>query len=502
MIFFYKLTKKLKEQYILHPYLIIIYFLLHHYISFNETFRWYEPIEAITVIFAFSFLLKVFIQKIISDKFNASYLISFITIAFLFYDDIRQMTTFIFTFQTRNRNFLLFILFSTIVLLMYLKCSKRFYKPNLFLNSLLIVYLLIDFNCLLISNIKVKSNLQVTTSKNKVKTDNLPDIYLLLVDGYGSDQNFKKYYHFNNNKFTDSLKKLNFKIIVYPKSNYFYTIITMSSALNLQYHTAKQREVQSEFIELIGNNIFTKILEEQGYQINNLSLFQIKNHDTKYGMKIWINKINLLFYYFSKTALFAFFTMREKGEGFSREMGVFNALDSLTKIKNETPKFVYAHSLLPHIPFYLNDLGKYDEKVANSNFSLNGIRNLVDKDPYNNTIGSSEEDSLLKTDYINHIKYTNKKCIEAISTILKYNKRPPIIILMSDHGSRMLTNPISNAEAVKERYDNMCAIYYPDKDYSKLYDSITPINLMRQVLNKSIGTKYSNLKDISGLVIE
>jgi hypothetical protein len=73
---------------------------------------------------------------------------------------------------------------------------------------------------------------------------------------------------------------------------------------------------------------------------------------------------------------------------------------------------------------------------------------------------------------------------------------------MSDHGSRMLTNPTSNAEAIKERYDNMCAIYYPDKDYSKLYDSITPINVMRQVLNKSIGTKYPNLKDISGLVIE
>ncbi len=502
MIFFYKLTKILKEKYILHPYLIIIYFLLHYFISFNEPFRWYELFEAIIIVFFINLILKFFIQKIISDTFNASYLISFIIISFLFYDDIRQMTTFLFAFQTRNRNFLLFLLFSTILLLMYLKRSKRLYQPNLFLNLLLIVYLLIDISSLLISMTEVKSNLQVIISKNEVKTANLPDIYLLLIDGYGSNQNFKKYYHFNNYKFTNSLNNLNFKIIKNAKSNYFYTILTISSALNLRYHSNEQQEIHSEFMELIRNNIFTQTLEERGYQINNLSLFPIKHHDTKYGLKVWINKINLRFYYFSKTSLFAFFTMREEGEGFSRELGVFNTLDSLIKIKNQKPKFVYAHSLLPHIPFYLNDLGKYNKEVGHRNFSISDIGNLMDKDPYNNTLGSSEADSLLKIDYINHIKFTNKKCLEAISNILKYNKRPPIIILMSDHGSRMLTNPISNAEAVKERYDNMCAIYYPDKDYSKLYDSITPINVMRQVLNKSIGTKYPNLKDISGLVIE
>lgn len=501
MIFLYKLIKKLKDQYFLHPYLIIIYFLLHYYISFNETVRWYEPIQAIVILIFIIFLLKIFVQKIIPDKFNATYLISYITIFFLFYDDIRQMAISIFPFQTRNQNFLLFIFFSSLLLLVYLRRSTRFYQPNFFLNCLLILYLLIDFSSLLIYGIKEKSNSQETISTNNVKTDNLPDIYLLLVDGYGSNQIFKKYYHFNNDKFIDSLKKLNFRIIEHPKSNYFFTVLTISSALNLQYHPTKQKNIESEFRELIKKNVFTHSLEEHGYEINNLSLFQIKNHNTKYGLKIWLNKSSLPFYYFSKTLVFAFYTMKKKVEGFTRELDIFNSLDGLTKIKNQKPKFVYAHTLLPHIPFYLNNLGKYDKKVDDSS-SLSGIDNLLDNDPYNNTQGSPLADSLLKIDYINHIKFTNKKCLEAISAILKNNKRPPIIILMSDHGSRMLTNPISNAEAVKERYDNMCAIYYPDKDYSKLYDSITPINVMRQVLNKSIGTKYSNLKDISGLVID
>ena len=501
MTFLYKLIKELKEHYILHPFLITLYFLLHNLITFNEPFQWHELIEALVVMLLFSFILRFVIQKIIPDKFNASYLVSLITVFYLFYDDIRQMTTYIFTFQTRNQNFLLFILFSILLSLIYLKRSKRLYQPNLFLNCLLIVYLLIDFNSLLFSTIKVKTNSQVTISTNKVKTDNLPDIYLLLVDGYGSNQNFEKYYHFNNDKFIDSLKKLDFRIIKHPKSNYSFTVLTMSSALNLSYHTKKQKNIQSEFSELIEKNIFTDSLERHGYEIDNLSLFQIKNHNTKFGLKVWLNKSSLPFYYFSKTLVFAFYTMKKSGEGFTRELDIFNTLAGLTKIKNQKPKFVYAHTLLPHVPFYLNDFGEYDKKVDDSS-SLSGIDNLLDNDPYNNTMRSPLADSSLKIDYINHIKFTNKKCLEVISAILKNNKRPPIIILMSDHGSRMLTNPVPDIEAVKERYDNMCAIYYPDRNYSKLYDSITPINVMRQVLNKSIGTKYPNLKDISGLVIE
>lgn len=502
MIFFYSIVKNLKEQYILHPYLLIIYFLLHHLISFNEEFRWYEPIVIVTVALLFSEFLKNITQKFIPNNLNSSYFLSFILTCFFFYEDIRQTASHIFTFQIRNRYSLTFILFASILLFFYLRHSRRSNKINLFLNSLLIVYLLIDFISVLISKFNTNDFVQTKNIINKVNTDRFPDIYLLLVDGYGSNQNLNKYYHFNNNSFTDSLRKNHFRVIENSKSNYFYTAHTMSSALNLRYHLPTQRSVQSEMMELIKENLFTQTLVEQGYQINNLSIFQIKGFDTKYGLKIWMNRSSLLFYYFSKTPIFTVFTMREKGEGLTRELGVFNALDSLARISPQKPKFVYAHILLPHVPFYLNELGMYEKKVNDRNPSLSGIKDLVDNDPNNNTMGSSEADSLLKTDYINHTKYTNKKCFETISTILKYNKRPPIIILMSDHGSRMLTNPVPNSEAVKERYENFCTIYYPDKDYSKLYDSITPINVMRQVLNKSVGTKYANLKDISGLVME
>ena len=120
-----------------------------------------------------------------------------------------------------------------------------------------------------------------------------------------------------------------------------------------------------------------------------------------------LKKRSLLFYYFSKTALFVFFNNIKDDHGLTRELGVFDTLDSLTKTKNQKPKFVYAHTLLPHAPFYLNDLGKYDNKVDDRNNSLLGIDNLVDKDPYNNTTGSPEADSLLKVDYAWLIEIAN-----------------------------------------------------------------------------------------------
>ena len=502
MTFFYRLIESLAKQYILHPFLVIIYFIFHYLITFEGVINWYELLGIFFTLFLGYFIAKLIIQKIILDKFNASYLLSFVLVFFLFYEDIHYTVSLLLSFQIRNRYFLPIILSATLLFLLFLLRSKRIYRLNLFLNILIIVYLIIDLTSYTVLKFESKSFTENQKLTTKLNVEHLPNVFLLLIDGYGNNNNLERYYHFNNNKFIDSLNKIGFHVVQNAKSNYCFTVLTMSSMLNLRYHTPQQRNFMPEIMELIKKNIVTELLEQRGYEINNLSIFNIQNFNAKYGLKIWTNRSSLPFYYLTKTSIFVFLTQKEKGEGLSRELKVFQAVDSLCSVENQKPKFVYAHVLLPHVPFYLDDLGHYQQKIDDRNPSLSSIKDLVDKDPNNNTMGSSEADSLLKIDYISHIKYTNKKCLETITNILKYGKRPSIIILMSDHGSRMLTNPIPHSEAVKERYDNFCAIYYPNKDYSKLYDSITPINVMRQVLNKSINTKYYNLKDISGLEIE
>jgi hypothetical protein len=85
-----------------------------------------------------------------------------------------------------------------------------------------------------------------------------------------------------------------------------------------------------------------------------------------------------------------------------------------------------------------------------------------------------------------------------IKNILENNPTPPIVVVISDHGFRLLVDrPLHDIQS--EKYSNFCAMYFPDKDYRNLYDSITPINVLRAVLNKAISTKFNRLPDLSGL---
>ena len=76
-----------------------------------------------------------------------------------------------------------------------------------------------------------------------------------------------------------------------------------------------------------------------------------------------------------------------------------------------------------------------------------------------------------------------------INEIKKVDK-DAIIIMHSDHG--LLENEILNG-----RLANLFAIYFPDKDYSSLYPTITPINIFRVVLDKYFSAGLGLLPDNS-----
>ena len=99
--------------------------------------------------------------------------------------------------------------------------------------------------------------------------------------------------------------------------------------------------------------------------------------------------------------------------------------------------------------------------------------------------------------YLHQIKRTNTFLIKTLDTFWSKIEKNSIVIIISDHGSRSLSG--QSEEAILERYQNFCAVYFPDKDYSTLTDSITPINVMRMTLNKAIGSHLPYLTDKSGL---
>jgi phosphoglycerol transferase MdoB-like AlkP superfamily enzyme len=106
----------------------------------------------------------------------------------------------------------------------------------------------------------------------------------------------------------------------------------------------------------------------------------------------------------------------------------------------------------------------------------------------------------LRTDsyktYIAQVNYANTVMKELVEHIKKHNKPNTIIIIEGDHGFRHFTDSLNNPYCVP----NFTAIYFPDKNYSKLYDTMTPVNIFRILFDQYFHQDFPLLKDQSTIV--
>ncbi len=151
-----------------------------------------------------------------------------------------------------------------------------------------------------------------------------------------------------------------------------------------------------------------------------------------------------------------------------------------------SPKLVFAHIMVPHPPFV---------------FAADGTPRYPDR-PFNIYDGSDFFSVGTKQEYWDgyrqQVEYVNQKLLLAVKGILSNSKKPPIIILQGDHGpGLMLDHHNLENTNVKERFSILSAYYFPDQDYSTLYQGISPVNTFRIVFNKYFNTKYEILDDHS-----
>ena len=131
--------------------------------------------------------------------------------------------------------------------------------------------------------------------------------------------------------------------------------------------------------------------------------------------------------------------------------------------KVPSPKFVYVHLLLPHMPF------AYDENGG-----------ITDHHHYTNW-----------NYYIYNYKFSINVAEKMVDNILREAdpENPPVIILQSDHGARNYAVPRDeNSEILKNYPDNLkkdilFSLYLPGYDYSNLPQDIDPVNTFPIVFN-------------------
>jgi hypothetical protein len=319
-----------------------------------------------------------------------------------------------------------------------------------------------------------------------------PDIYYIILDGYGNSNMLNKYYELDISQFESYLTDRGFYISEKSNSNYSLTKLSLSSSLNMQYmdSVAKQMGNSSSntvpLIQYIQNNILIDFLRTRGYTI---SAFESGYGATELtSADRYFNPKNTLTAFYSEiinlTPLRLWLSDLQYQTQRIRIKYIFDQLQNSPF--SDHPEFLFAHVPAPHPPFIFGPNGEsFHSDIPYSIFDGNYITDITGKKEY-------------KTRYKNQVIYLNKLIETTIDEILNKPGPEPIIIIQGDHGPASELNWQSFEESeIDERMGILNAYYFPDRDYSKLYKDITPVNTFRIILNQYYGTNLELLEDRS-----
>ncbi|MCX6693090.1 MAG: hypothetical protein NT074_00840 [Methanomicrobiales archaeon] len=305
-----------------------------------------------------------------------------------------------------------------------------------------------------------------------------PDIYYLILDGYTSSRVLSADYDFNNSDFESFLTAKGFLIANQSAANYYKTLLSLPSSLNMQYfgertdsHYLTDPVVEAGLIRSVRQNAVVRFLKSRGYkiisarsdffltnQIDDSDLVLNPDVPTMYARHL-PDRVNPLIV-LNPVTLPVDVAWRRN---FTQD--IFARLEDVPEMPGK--KFVFAHILIPHPPFIFGPNG---EEITN--------RNKI---------------SVVKG-YRDQVIYTNKRVRQLISTILKKSRNPAVIIIQGDHGPRLRYISEHNMD---ESLLILNAYRLPGPGQSMIHANISPVNSFRTIFNRYFGTDLPLLPDIS-----
>jgi len=356
------------------------------------------------------------------------------------------------------------------------RSRSSFMQLTRYLNILFLFLFIAELATIAIRSYRLKGTTVAAindTSLSICDTCRKPDIYFLLFDEYSSSLSLREDYHYDNDFLDTFLVQSGFKILTRSKSNYNITNFSVASITNMSYlRIPKPDAVTSidyfQAAALIHGNRLCNYLDSIGYKIENYSLFDIGSSPptvhylfTSTPAEIIKSKtfIATLIHetgwnlYSRKDLLTA--QQKNYSATFQNNLATVQNIKRASQEKINKPKFVYGHLLLPHPPFLVNKTVPYsiDQLVQKHEFPV--------------------------TDYVNYVYYTNTIIRDLVTTIQQNTNNEAVIVIMGDHGFRA-----PNGTGFPENYfENQNAVYFPQRNYEMLYDSIGGVNQFRVILN-------------------
>jgi hypothetical protein len=491
-------------KYFLALALFPVFFILHGY---NENFGlipW--PVMGGLFVKYLAIMLGIFIiSYLLFKSVLKSFVFSFYCLAvYFFFGFLHDLVHSFFqeSFFASYKFLLPIILVVSAALFFWMQRSnKSFRRPARFVAYLLVLFVafeIISVGFNVFRNRSAENNLAIPASENETNApcvNGKPDIFFIVLDEYASTKGLKKYFDYDNSLMDSFFIQNGFYISGGSKSNYNFTPFSLASTFHYDYLSLS--EADSLFsntrllqgIESFRKNRLTTFLHKQGYELLNFGCFELEQTRLEtYADFEWlpgnmIDKQTLssrirddIGWQLRTKNIFSgefkipkSYWQKKKRHLHRNDYNLIHLKQELKTAGNK-PRFVYAHLMLPHEPYYLDASGN---PVSDTAVYLNAIKP--------------------EKGYFEQLIYCNKILRELISLAVMETGRERVIIIEGDHGIRF-----HHAGTSKEmEFDNLNAYYFSDKDYQMLYDTISPVNTFRVILNKYFCGNLPLLKDSS-----
>lgn len=508
-VFLQKIKTGLREN----AFFLLLLPLFFIYSGYNELFGFLSAGFVLTNLFllllavAFIYLISILIFR---NKTKSSVFTFFVTLLFLVFSYLQDVikSSALPSFVNKYSFQLSAVLIILIILLIYIKKSRSNFRELFnFLNLLFIILLLSEIpnsvkryrldksvHNLIDFRFNALNEYQPSVS---VPDSSKPDIYFLVFDAMGSTKSIKNGLNKDNSQLDTFLKGKGFYVAANAHSNYNWTIHSLSTTLNMDYLPSWIAPVMNDpkvyfwGSSSILDNSLIEILKKEGYQTHSFQQISFGNKD--WPGKTYFNYLKAYHYSFKtlpgRIYRDIFWNYLKINTEFIRKQQIISItergkekkdyFDTTKYLIKQTcslegkPKFVYGHFMVPHEPYVFDSTGniKPAEQMLKEN-------------------AKTSDDA-----YYEHLVFARKTIEELVTYIQLHNKKNTVIIVEGDHGYRT-----EKGNKAGYTFQNFNSFYFPDLKYDLLYDSITPVNSFRIVINKYFKGNLPLLKDSSILV--
>ena len=319
------------------------------------------------------------------------------------------------------------------------------------------------------------------------ETDKANDIYYIVLDEYVRDDILNELFNYDNTPFLNALRDKGFFVASESSSNYSLTTPSITSSLNMDYiqnltDSTEDLDVNN-LTEMLHNSRILQFMAQEGYQIiafdSGYPATQIRDVDAylSYDAKT-LNQFEIIVMQNSLPGQIFMANLNYETHR-QRILYTFSQLAQLSNMPGK--KFVFAHIITPHAPFVFDAEG--NKLSPAQHYSLDATTNA----------GMTQETYI--EGYREQIQYVNFLIEQTVTEILENSETPPIIIIQGDHGTRTFSDweSVENS-CLKERMSIFNAYYFPEEN-DDLYDTISPVNTFRVILNNYFEEEYEMLPD-------